>query len=65
MRPEDVLPWLQATPFVPFRLTMNSGQTFEVRHPELIRLMRTSLIVTHQLPEAIFSGSGGNRPVVA
>lgn len=44
MRPEDILHWLQAMPFVPFRITMNSGLTFEVRHPELIRLMRTSLI---------------------
>jgi hypothetical protein len=44
MRPEDVLYWIQAMPFVPFRMTMNSGLTFEVRHPELIRLMRTSLI---------------------
>ena len=44
MRLEDVLHWLRATPFVPIRITMNSGHTFEVRHPELIRLLRTSLI---------------------
>jgi hypothetical protein len=55
MRPEDVLHWLQATPFVPFRMTMNSGLTFEVRHPELIRLMRTSLIYfTPSLDEGVF-----------
>ena len=44
MRPEDVLHWLQAMPFVPFRIRMNSGHTCDVRHPELIRLMRTSFI---------------------
>ena len=44
MRTEVVLHWIQAMPFVPLRFTMNSGFTFEVRHPELIRLMRTSLI---------------------
>ncbi len=44
MRPEDVLFWLQAQPFQPFRVTLNSGRSFEVRHPELVRLMRTSLL---------------------
>jgi len=44
MRPDDVLFWLQAQPFQPFRITMNSGRVYEVRHPELVRLMRTSLV---------------------
>ena len=44
MRPEDVLFWIQAQPFRPFRITMNSGRTLDVRHPELVRLMRTSLL---------------------
>lgn len=45
MRPEDVLLWRNASPFAPFRLVMNSGTTFEVRHPELVRLLRTSLLL--------------------
>ncbi len=45
MRPEDVLTWLHATPFVPFRILMNSGRTYEVRHPELVRLLRTNLML--------------------
>lgn len=44
MRPEDILFWLRAEPFVPFRIVMNSGRVLEVRHPEVIRVMRTSLI---------------------
>jgi hypothetical protein len=45
MRPEDVLTWLHATPFVPFRILMNSGCTYEVRYPELVRVLRTSLML--------------------
>ena len=45
MRPEDVLTWLRALPFVPFRVTLNSGRTFEVRHPEVVRVLRTSLLL--------------------
>ena len=58
MRPEDVLHWLRATPFVPFRVRMNSGLTFDVRHPELVRLMRTSLIYfTPSDQEGVFDHS--------
>lgn len=32
-------------PFRPFRLVMSSGQTYEVRHPELALLTRTSILV--------------------
>ena len=44
MRPDDLLFWLKAQPFKPFRITMNNGRVYEVRHPELVRLMRTSLV---------------------
>jgi hypothetical protein len=45
MRPEDVLRWLRAQPFRPFRITLNSGRTFDVRHPEMVRLLRTTLLL--------------------
>jgi hypothetical protein len=32
-------------PFRPFRLVMSSGQTSEVRHPEMALLTRTDLLV--------------------
>ena len=34
MRPEDILFWLKAVPFKPFRTCLNSGRTYEIRHPE-------------------------------
>jgi len=36
---------LSQRPFKPFRLVMSSGQTYDVRHPEMALLTRTSLLV--------------------
>jgi len=36
---------LRAQPFKPFRLVMSSGQTYEVRHPEMAWLTRTDILV--------------------
>ena len=36
---------LAAKPFQPFRLVMSSGKTYEVRHPEMAFLSRTSIYV--------------------
>ncbi len=30
-------------PFVPFRLCLNSGRTYEIRHPEMLRVGRSSV----------------------
>ena len=32
-------------PFKPFRLVMSSGERYEVRHPEMAMLTRTSMLV--------------------
>lgn len=32
-------------PFKPFRLVMSSGQTYDVRHPEMAWLTRTDILV--------------------
>jgi hypothetical protein len=42
MRAEDLLTWVRAAPFVPFRIRLNSGRMFEIRHPEMLRVGRTS-----------------------
>jgi hypothetical protein len=36
---------LAARPFKPFRLVMSSGLTYEVRHPEMAWLTKTSILV--------------------
>lgn len=55
MRPEDLLHWLRATPFVPFRIRLNSGRTFDIRHPEMVRLSRTTIhIYTSQIEPEVY-----------
>jgi hypothetical protein len=36
---------LSQQPFRPFRLVMSSGQHYDVRHPEMAFLTRTSILV--------------------
>ncbi len=36
---------LSRRPFEPFRLVMSSGQTYEVRHPEMALLTRSDILV--------------------
>lgn len=36
---------LTRQPFRPFRLVMSSGQTYDVRHPEMALLTRTDILV--------------------
>ena len=43
MRPDDVLLWLRAAPFKPFRICLNSGRTYEIRHPEMLRVGRSGM----------------------
>jgi hypothetical protein len=45
MRPQDLLTYMQAQPFRPFRIRMNSGRTFDIRHPEMVRVARDCLIL--------------------
>ncbi len=43
MRPEDLLFWVQAIPFRPFRFGLNSGRTYDIRHPEMLLVGRSSV----------------------
>ncbi len=42
MRAEDLLSWIRAAPFTSFRIRLNSGRTFDIRHPEMLRVGRTT-----------------------
>lgn len=43
--PHELLGYLKAEPFRPFRIHMASGRTFDIRHPEMARVGRQSVIV--------------------
>lgn len=43
--PNEILNYLRAVPFRPFQIRMAGGRTYDIRHPEMIRVGRNSLIV--------------------
>lgn len=43
MRADDLLAWNRATPFTPYRIRMNSGRTFDIRHPEMVTVGRSAV----------------------
>jgi hypothetical protein len=45
MRPDDVLQLLRARPFKPFRISLSDGQQYEIRHPEIAIVSRSTVLV--------------------
>jgi hypothetical protein len=45
MRPDDLLTWVRAVPFQPFRISLVGGKTYEIRHPEMLRVGRSAVNV--------------------
>lgn len=50
MRTEDIREYVRRQPFQPFRLTLTDGRTYEVHHPELAMVGRSSVAVGLQRP---------------
>lgn len=45
MRPDEIRKWLKRVPFQAFRLTLTDGRTYDVVHPELALVGRSSMTV--------------------
>lgn len=45
MRPEDVREFLKRQPFQPFRISLTDGRTYDVLHPELAMVGRSTLAI--------------------
>jgi hypothetical protein len=45
VRPEDLQEFVWRRPFQPFRLTLTDGRTYEVRHPEMAMVGRSSVVI--------------------
>ena len=45
MRPDDIRAFLQQKPFRPFRVTLTDGRSYEVRHPELSMVGRSTAAI--------------------
>jgi hypothetical protein len=48
--PEALQSYTRAEPFRPFIITMMTGRTYEIRHPEMIRVMRDYFVFFHTSP---------------
>ena len=44
---------LARRPFKPFRLVMSSGQTYDVRHPEMAMLTRSDMLVGTNVEDGV------------
>ena len=43
--PGIVLDFITSEPFRPFRIQMASGRTFDIRHPEMIKVLKSNALV--------------------
>ena len=54
---QDFRDLIVARPFRPFRLVMSSGHVYDVRHPEMGRVTRTTLYVFTPRPDDQHKGT--------
>jgi hypothetical protein len=52
MTNQEIFRYLRAEPFRPFRIHMASGRTFDIRHPEMVRVGRNDLVVFSLVSDA-------------
>lgn len=45
LTPQSVLGYVSAEPFRPFRIHVASGRTFDIRHPEMIKVLKSNVLV--------------------
>jgi len=45
MRPEDIREFIKHQPFQPFRMTLTDGRTYDVLHPELAMVGRSTVSI--------------------
>lgn len=50
LAPSQILSYVQAKPFRPFRIHMASGKTIDVKHPEIIKVGKNYVIVFTFVP---------------
>ena len=51
MRPDDIRNFLNKRPFQPFRITLTDGRNYEVRHPELVMVGRSAIVIGLPVPD--------------
>ena len=59
MYPEEITSHVRKSPFVPFRLCMSDGESYEVRHPEMVIVTKRIVAVAvyrarARMPETLY-----------
>jgi hypothetical protein len=57
MQTSDILAFVQRRPFRPFRITLTDGRTYEIHHPELAMVGRSTVALglrTGNQPELVY-----------
>ena len=52
MTPQSVLGYVKAQPFRPFRIHLASERTFDIRHPEMVKVLKSNLLVFSSVGES-------------
>lgn len=47
MTADDLLTFIRAEPFQPFCVTLTSGKTYQIGHPQMVRVGKSAIIVFH------------------
>ena len=45
MRPEDLHEFTRKRPFLPYRIHITGGQTYDVRHPDQVIVLRSRVVI--------------------
>jgi hypothetical protein len=45
MRPEEFMQLIRARPFIPLRIHLTGGQTYEIRHPDQVLVLRSRVVI--------------------
>ena len=56
MRMEDIRKLTRAVPFAPFRVFLTSGETYDVRHPDMIVASHGAAFISRPTPAGAESG---------
>lgn len=45
MRPEDLREFTRKQPFAPYRIHVTGGQTYDIRHPDQVIVLRSRVVI--------------------
>lgn len=45
MRPDDLHEFTRKRPFVPYRIYVTDGRTYEIRHPDQVIVLRSRVVI--------------------